>query len=156
MKGNQDVIAALNEALSRELTGHNQYFAHGSLCDHWGYKRLAQERDEQAKDELAHARKLFARVLLLAGTPAVDPLRKVAVGKTVPEQFGLDHALVSEAVQALNKSIALAVEVGDNGSRELFEEMLESEEHLLHWLETQLALIEQVGVQDYLAQQIRS
>ncbi len=154
MKGNAKVIEALNDVLTGELTGINQYFIHGKMCENWGYKRLAEADRKEAIEEMKHADELIERILLLEGIPNMQRLGKVKVGETVPEQFKLDHALEIEAAGRLNKAIALAVEVGDNGTRDLLEEILESEEEHIDWLEAQLALVKQVGEQNYLAQQI--
>jgi len=154
MKGNAKLIEALNDVLTGELTGINQYFIHAKMCENWGYKRLAEADRKEAIDEMKHADELIERILLIEGVPNVQRLGKVKVGETIPEQFKLDHALEIEAAGRLNKAIALAVEVADNGTRDLLEEILESEEEHIHWLEAQLELVKQVGEQNYLAQQI--
>lgn len=155
MKGNAKVIDALNDFVATELTGHNQYLVHARMCAYWGYERLAEQRAAHAADELEHTRELIARILFLEGKPDVQRAPKVKVGQTVTAQFAADHALVAGAISRLNKAMALAVKAGDNGSRELLERLLHSEEHLLHWLEAQRTLIRQVGEQNYLAEQIR-
>ncbi|HVN83494.1 MAG TPA: bacterioferritin [Candidatus Binatia bacterium] len=154
MKGNPKLIEMLNEILTGELTGINQYFVHAKMCANWGYKRLAERVRKESVDEMKHADELIERILYLEGVPNVQRLSKVRVGETVPEQFKLDHALEVEAVARLNKAIELAVDVHDNGTRELLEDILESEESHVDWLEAQFDLIKQVGVQNYLAQQI--
>ncbi len=155
MKGNAKLIEALNEVLSGELTSINQYFIHAKMCQNWGYKRLAERTRKEAIDEMKHADEVIERILFLDGIPNMQRLGKVKVGETVPEQLKLDHALELEAVSRLNKAIALAVEVGDNGSRELLEGILTSEEEHIDWLEAQLELIKQVGEQNYLSEQMR-
>jgi bacterioferritin len=155
MKGNAKVIEALNEILTAELTGINQYFIHAKMCQNWGYRRLAESNRKEAIDEMKHADELIERILYLDGVPNVQRLGKVKVGETVAEQLKLDHGLEVEAVGRLNKAIALAVEVGDNGTRELLDEILTSEEEHIDWLEAQFDLLKQVGEQNYLAQQIR-
>jgi len=155
MKGNAKLIEALNEILTGELTAVNQYFIHAKMCQNWGYKRLAEVNRKESIDEMKHADELIERILYLEGVPNMQRLGKVKVGETVPEQLKLDHGLEVEAVTRLNKSIALAVEVGDNGTRELLEKILVSEEEHIDWLEAQLELLKQVGDQNYLAQQIR-
>ena len=155
MKGNAKLIDMLNQVLTGELTGINQYFVHAKMCENWGYRRLAERVRKESIDEMKHADELIERILYLEGVPNLQRLGKVRVGETVPEQFKLDHALETEAVALLNKGIELAVEVHDNGSRDLLEDILESEEAHVNWLEAQLDLIKQVGVQNYLAQQIR-
>ena len=154
MKGNAKLIEALNEILTGELTGINQYFIHAKMCDNWGYDRLAHKNREESIEEMKHADELIERILFLEGVPNMQRLEKVRVGETVVEQLTLDLKLEQAAVQRFNKTIALAVEVGDNASRELLEEMLTSEENHVNWLESQLELIKQVGEQNYLAQQI--
>ena len=155
MKGNVKLIEMLNEILTAELTGINQYFVHAKMCGNWGYKRLAERIRKEAIDEMKHADELIERVLYLQGVPNVQRLGKVRIGETVPEQLKLDHALEVEAVARLNKAIELAVDVHDNGTRELLEDILESEEAHIDWLEAQFDLLKQVGEQNYLAQQIR-
>ncbi|HVO26955.1 MAG TPA: bacterioferritin [Candidatus Margulisiibacteriota bacterium] len=155
MKGNAKVIEALNDVLTAELTGINQYFIHAKMCENWGYKRLAEINRKEAISEMKHADEVIERILFLDGVPNMQRLSKVRVGETVPEQLKLDHGLELEAVSRLNKGIALAVDVGDNGTRELLEDILVSEEEHVDWLEAQSELIKQVGEQNYLAQQIR-
>ena len=154
MKGNKKMIDALNEALTGELTGINQYFIHYKMCSNWGYKRLAKKNYEESIGEMKHADDLIERILFLEGIPNMQRLSKVAVGETPAEQLRLDLALEYDAQKRFNQAIALAVEVGDNGSREMLDEMLESEEEHIDWLESQLTLIEQIGEKMYLAQQI--
>jgi bacterioferritin len=154
MKGNAKIIEALNEVLTAEFTAINQYIIHSKMCENWGYKRLAEANRKEAIDEMKHADELIERILFLEGVPNMQRLNKVKVGEKVPEQFKLDHALEIEAVGRMNKAIALAVEVQDNGSRELLEGLLTSEEEHIDWLEAQLELIQQVGEQSYLAEQI--
>ena len=155
MKGNAKLIEALNDVLTAELTGINQYFVHAKMCANWGYRRLAEVNRKESLGEMKHADEVIERILFLQGVPNMQRLGKVRVGETVAEQLKLDHGLELDAIGRLNKSIALAVEVGDNGSRELLEEILVSEEEHVDWLEAQLELLKQVGEQNYLAQQIR-
>ncbi len=154
MKGNAKLIEALNEVLTAELTGINQYFIHAKMCENWGYQRLYEANHKESIDEMKHADELIERILYLDGIPNMQRLGKVKVGETVAQQLKLDHALEVDAVARLNKGIALAVEVEDNGTRELLETILRSEEHHVDWLETQLELIKQVGEQNYLTEQI--
>ena len=155
MKGNPKLIEALNDVLTSELTSINQYFIHAKMCANWGYRRLAEKNRQESIGEMKHADELIERVLFLDGVPNMQRLYKVKVGETVPEQLSLDLAVEVEAVARLNQAIELAVEVGDNASRDLLERILESEESHVDWLESQLNLIEQVGAQNYLSQQIR-
>ena len=154
MKGNKKVLELLNEVLTGELTSVNQYFLHAKMCRNWGYLRLAERIHKESIDEMKHADELIERILYLEGIPNVQRLFKVSVGETVAEQLTLDRATEVEAVGRLNKGIALCVDVGDNGSRELLEKILVSEEEHLDWLETQLSLIESIGETQYLAQQL--
>ena len=156
MKGDKKLIETLNEILSAELTAINQYFIHAKMCENWGYHRLAEHTRGESIGEMKHADKLIERILFLEGLPNMQRLSKVRVGETVPEQFKLDYQLEEAAIPRLNQAIALATKTGDNGTRELLEEILESEEEHVDWLEAQFTLIGQVGEQNYLAQQIHS
>ena len=155
MKGDSKLVEALNEILTGELTGINQYFIHAMMCENWGYERIAEKVRAESIHEMKHAEDLIERILHLEGVPNMQRLEKVKVGEQVAEQFKLDRELEVVAVGRFNKAIALAVDLQDNTTRELLEEMLVSEEDHLHWLETQLELIHQVGEANYLAQQIR-
>jgi len=155
MKGSGKIIEVLNEILTAELTGINQYFVHAKMCGNWGYERLAEAIRKESMEEMRHAEELIERILFLEGLPNLQRLGKVKVGEKVAEQLKLDHERELEAVAKLNKAIALATEAGDNGSRDLFERILESEEDHVNWLEAQLELIQQVGEGNYLAQQMR-
>jgi bacterioferritin len=155
MKGNAKLITMLNDVLTGELTGINQYFIHAKMCDNWGYKHLAEENRKESIGEMKHADELIERILYLEGVPNMQRLEKVRVGESVPEQLKLDLELEKSAVARLNQAIELAVQVHDNGSRDLFEKILTNEEEHVNWLEGQLELIKQVGVENYLSQQIR-
>jgi len=155
LKGNKKIIDALNELLTGELTGINQYFIHAKMCANWGYQRLATKNREESIGEMKHADDLIERILFLDGVPNLQRLNKVAVGETPIEQLRLDLALEYDAQKKFNQAIALVVELGDNGTREMLDAMLESEEEHIDWLEAQLTLVEQVGEKMYLAQQIR-
>jgi bacterioferritin len=155
MKGQAKLIEALNEILTGELTAINQYFIHAKMCGNWGYERLAHKVREESMGEMKHADELIERILFLEGVPNMQRLDKVRVGETVREQLQLDLKLEQAAVARFNKAIELCVELADNTSRELLAGMLQSEEEHLDWLESQLELVEQVGEQNYLAQQIR-
>jgi bacterioferritin len=154
MKGNPKVIQALNDVLAAELVGINQYFLHSKMCANWGYERIAHAVLHESISEMKHASALTERILFLEGLPNLQKLGKVRVGETVPEQLKLDLALEHEAIGRLNEAIALCVGEGDNASRHLLEEILTGEEEHLDWLETQLALIEKLGEQSYLAEQL--
>ena len=154
MKGDPRLIEALNELLTGELTGINQYFIHAKMCANWGYERLAEKIRAESFEEMKHADDLIERILDLDGVPNMQRLEKVKVGEKVPEQFKLDLELETVAVGRFNKGIALAVEVADNTTRELLEDMVVSESDHVVWLESQIELIRQVGEANYLAQQI--
>jgi bacterioferritin len=155
MQGSEAVIDILNEVLTAELTAINQYFIHARLCDHWGYDRLAEKMRHESIDEMKDADSVIERILFLDGVPNMQRLGSVAVGETVSEQLELDADLERSAIERYNRGIALAVAEGDNGTRDLFERQLLGEEEHLDWIESQLGLIGQVGLENYLAQQIR-
>jgi bacterioferritin len=155
MKGSKKVVDALNEVLSAELVGINQYFLHARMCKNWGFLRIAEVDYKESIDEMKHADELVERILFLEGLPNLQKLGRVRVGQSVPEQLALDRDLEVEAVARLNRAIALCVAESDNTSRDLLEDMLESEEEHLDWLETQLGLIKQLGEKTYLAEQLR-
>lgn len=154
MRGNDRVIAALNEALKSELTAINQYFLHAEMNQNWGYERLYTLIKKEAISEMKHAEELIERVLFLEGVPNVQRLGKIVIGETVPEMFKVDLALEMDAVKRLNDGIEACRQADDNNSRHLLEEILEDEEEHIDWIEAQIALIEQVGAPNYLAQQI--
>ena len=154
MKGDPRLIEALNEVLTGELTGINQYFIHAMMCQNWGYEYLAEKIRAESIEEMKHAEDLIERILHLEGVPNMQRMEKVKVGERVAEQFKLDLDLESTAVGRFNKAIALSVELRDNATREMLERMLVSEEEHVHWLESQIELISQVGEANYLAQRI--
>ena len=156
MQSDPRVVDALNEILTAELTAVNQYFIHAKMCDNWGYERLAAHGRDESIDEMKHAEALIERILYFDGTPNMQRLFPVRVGETVQEQLELDLATEKEAIPRFNQTIALCVEVGDNGTRELLAGMLVSEEDHADWLETQLETIRQIGIELYLAQQLHS
>ncbi|MBI4873083.1 MAG: bacterioferritin [Acidobacteria bacterium] len=153
MQGNDKVIACLNEALKAELTAINQYFLHAEMCENWGYRRLASHGKKESIDEMKHAEALIERLLFLEGTPVMNQLFPLRIGAGVKAQMENDLALELEAVPRLNQAIQVAVEAGDNGSRDLFEKILTDEEHHVDFLEAQLHLIGEIGLQNYLAEQ---
>jgi bacterioferritin len=154
MQGSQAVLELLNEVLTAELTAINQYFVHAKMCENWGYHRLAHRDREESIGEMKDADQLIERILYLEGTPNLQRLGSVGVGETVPEQLRVDLELEREAITRLNRGIALCVAEGDNGSRDLLEDILEGEEEHADWLETQLHLLAEVGEAHYLAQQM--
>src|SRR5688572_7967650 len=154
MKGNKKVVDVLNDVLSAELVGINQYFLHAKMCKNWGYERIADVDYHESIDEMKHAEKLVERILFLQGVPNLQKLGRVRIGQTIPEQLALDLELEMDAVVRLNRGIALCADEGDNTSRDLLEDILEGEEKHLDWLETQLGLIRQLGEKAYLAEQL--
>ena len=156
MKGDAQVIEALNDVLTAELTAINQYFVHAKMCDNWGYQRLASKKREESIEEMKHADDVIERILFLDGVPNMQRLSPVRVGEEPVEQHRVDLELELEAVQRINEAIALCRDKGDNGSRELLDEILEDEEESVDWLEAQLHLVEEVGRERYLAEQINS
>jgi bacterioferritin len=155
MKGDKKIIEILNDVLTSELTAINQYFVHAEMCENWGYERLSKVIRKHSLGEMKHAEELIERVLFLEGTPNVQRLGKINIGENVPEQLKVDLALEMVAVSRLNPAIETCRELGDNNTRHLLEEILEDEEEHIDWIESQIALIEQVGAGNYLAQQIR-
>ena len=154
MKGEPEVIQILNEVLCAELTAINQYFVHAMMCDNWGLKRLAKHMREESIGEMKHAEEVIDRILYLDGVPNMQKYMKVNVGQTVPEMHQFDLELERDAVGRLNPGIELCRGKGDNGSRLVLEKILNDEEHHIDWLEAQLTLIQTMGLQNYLAQQI--
>ena len=155
MKGDAKVIDLLNEILTGELTAINQYFLHAKMCKNWGYKRLHEHIRKESIDEMKHADQLMERVLFLEGLPNVQRLGKINIGQTVVEMFKKDLEVEMEAIPRLNKGIELCRQIGDNGTAEMLEDILVSEEEHVDWLEEQQELVKQVGEAHYLAQQIR-
>src|SRR5437867_3002967 len=154
MKGDPQVIEVLNRALTVELTAINQYFCQAKMCKNWGLLRLGAKHYEESLGEMKHAEKLIDRILFLEGTPEIARYDVIRVGTDVKEQFQNDLALEMSGVKHYNHAIELCTRLKDNGTRELLEPILtESEEHV-DWLETQLHLIETVGLQNYLQTQI--
>lgn len=154
MQGNQEVIDALNRGLTIELTAINQYFVQSKMCANWGFRTLAQKHYVESIGEMKHAEKLIDRILFLEGVPEIARYDVIRVGNDVKEQFQYDLALESSGVKAYNDAIALCLKLNDGGSRELLEGILvESEEHV-DWLETQLHLIETIGIQNYLSEKL--
>ncbi|MFM7734598.1 MAG: bacterioferritin [Alphaproteobacteria bacterium] len=155
MKGDAKVVEMLNRVLTAELTGINQYFIHSKMCRNWGLEHLAKHVHEESIGEMKHADEVIERILYLEGVPNMQRYNKVRVGETVPEQLSLDRDLEVEAIALLNEAVETAVAAHDNGTRDLFEKILRSEEEHLDWLESQLDLLGKIGEQNYLSQQIR-
>ncbi len=154
MKGNEDVINLLNEVLTSELTAINQYFIHSRMCEDWGFNKLASKKREESIEEMKHADVIIARILFLEGVPNMQRYFPVKVGEDAVEQHRLDLAVEYDAVKRLNAGIATCLDKGDNGSRELLEMILQQEEEGIDWLEAQLNLVEMIGKERYLAEQM--
>lgn len=154
MKGDAKVIQILNDVLVGELTAINQYFLHARMCKAMGYEKLAKVIHKESIDEMKHASDLTDRVLFLEGVPNFQKLGRLHIGETVPEQIKSDLALEHEAIARLRDGIKICNEANDFTTRELLEHILEDEERHVDWLEAQQSLMKQVGVENYLAQQI--
>jgi len=154
VQGNAQVIEALNDVLTAELTAVNQYFIHHKMCANWGYARLSKKKREESIEEMKDADTVIERILYLEGVPNMQRLNPIRVGEDPIEQHRLDLALETEAIKRLNDAIALCRDQGDNGTRETLEEILEGEEESADWLEAQLHLVDEVGKENYLSEMI--
>jgi bacterioferritin len=154
MKGNDEIIEVLQDVLCAELTAVNQYFIHARMNENWGYKKLSAYIRKESIEEMRHAQDLIDRILYFDGAPNMQKYMKINVGRTVPEQFQYDLEVEYQAVPRLNKGIEVARAQGDNGTRSLLETILKDEENHVDWLEAQLGMIKEMGVQNYLAQQM--
>ena len=152
MRGNDQVIAQLNQALREELTAINQYFLHAEMCHNWGYNKLGDYIKKQSIDEMKHAEELMERLLFLDATPSMEPM-DLNVGANVRAQLEADLKLEISAVAMYNKSIQVARENGDDTSRDLFSKLLRDEEAHVDWLEAQLHQIKEMGYERYLSNQ---
>ncbi len=154
MKGNDKIIETLNAQLADELTAVNQYMVHSEMCSNWGYERLHKAIEGRAIEEMRHAEKLIGRIIFLEGVPIVSNLNKITIGPDVETQLKNDWNAEAGAVKTYNNAIRLAVEVGDNGTRELLDSILKDEEDHIDWLEAQLDQVAQMGIQNYLVEQV--
>jgi bacterioferritin len=154
MKGNDQVIVVLNQVLRKELTGINQYFIHAKMCANWGYAKLKKVLWDESIGEMKHADRVIERILFLEGTPNISAYDKIMVGSGVKHQLENDLGLEMAALTVLRPGIKTCIEVSDDASRELLEHILVDEEKHVDWIETQLHQIDEVGYQNYLAQQI--
>jgi bacterioferritin len=154
VKGDAKVIQALNDVLTGELTAINQYFLHAKMCKNWGYKLLGDKIYKESIDEMKHASILTDRILFLEGLPNLQKLGKLRIGENVKEVFESDLALENEAIPRLRKAIELCWSVSDHGTRDLLEKILHSEEEHTDWIETQLNVIKDIGLQNYLTEQL--
>jgi len=154
VRGDPQILEALNEILTAELTAINQYFIHAKMCENWGYRRLAKKKREESIEEMKDADAVIARILFLEGIPNMQRLSAVRVGEDAVEQHRLDLALELDAVQRYNRVIELSRSKADNGTRALLERILHDEEESVDWLEAQLHLVGEIGKERYLAEQL--
>jgi bacterioferritin len=154
MKGNEKILAKLNDLLSDELTAINQYMVHSEMCDNWMYSELHKKIEERAITEMKHAERLIARILFLDGIPVVSNLKKINIGADIQKQLENDLAAEYGAVEGYNDGIRLAYELADNGSRDLMDSILTDEEDHVDWIEAQLDQIKVMGIQAYLVEQV--
>ena len=154
MQGSDAVIEFLNEALTAELTAINQYFAHAKICENWGWKGLASTFREESIEEMRDAEKLIERILLLEGHPNLQRLGSIAIGESVEEQLDLDRQLEIDAVERYRRGVQSCLDEAEPGSRELVEHLLVGEENHLDWIETQLSMIDDIGIERYLQSSI--
>jgi bacterioferritin len=154
VQGSPDVVEFLNEALTAELTAVNQYFAHAKLCENWGWQRLAAKYREESIEEMRDAEHLIDRIILLDGMPNMQRLGSVRIGETVLEQLELDRELEIAAIERYRRGVALTLEQGDPGTRDLLERLVLGEEGHLDWIDTQLSMIDDIGIELYTQHQI--
>lgn len=154
MQGDDKVISSLNNLLADELTAINQYMVHSEMCDNWGYSKLHASIEQRAIQEMKHAESLIGRILYLEGTPIVSSLNKIKIGANVEAQIKNDLSGEIFASEMYNSGIQLCVDSKDNGTRDLLESILKDEEDHIDWLEAQLDQISQMGLQNYLSQQV--
>jgi bacterioferritin len=152
MRGNDQVIAQLNQALKEELTAINQYFLHAEMCDNWGYHRLGSYIKKQSIDEMKHAEVIIERLLFLDATPKMEYM-ELTIGANVKAQLEADLKLEHSAVAMYNKSVQIAREAGDDASRDIFSKLLKDEEEHVDWLEMQMHQIKEIGYERYLSNQ---
>ncbi len=153
MKGNKKLITALNDLLADELTAISQYMVHSEMCDNWGYEKLHKAIESQAKDEMHHAEWLIKRIFFLEGMPTMTKLNPMKIGRTVQEIVTADEEAEVRAIRAYNTAIAQAGEVADQSTADLFTQILKMEEDHADWNRKQRSQIEQMGLQNYLANQ---
>jgi bacterioferritin len=154
MKGNPKLIATLNDLLADELTAINQYMVHSEMAHNWGYEKLHQHFEKRAIDEMKHAEMLIGRILFLEGSPTVSKYNKMSIGADVPKQLAGDRGLEMGAIKSYNEAIILAGEVKDYATREMLTAILKEEEEHIDTLEAQLDQIKQMGIQNYLTEQL--
>lgn len=154
MKGNQKVIDVLNFLLADELTAVSQYMVHSEMCANWGYTELAEKIEKRAIDEMKHAEKHIGRILFLEGRPIVSNLNKIVIGPDVVAMLKNDHVAEEGAILEYNKAVKLCADEGDNGTRDFLVDTLKDEEAHIDWIEAQLDQISQMGIQNYLVEQL--
>ena len=154
MKVDAKIIEALNRSLTMELTAINQYFVQAKMLKNWGYLSLAKKMHEESIGEMKHADRIIERILFLEGIPNIARYDVIRVGKDVRDQFQNDLKLEMTGVKGYNEAIELCLKVKDSGTRELLEEILVSSEDHVDWLETQIGLIERLGLQNYLTEKL--
>jgi bacterioferritin len=154
MKGDEKVIAYLNKALKNELTTVNQYFLHSRMLDNWGLKKLAEHEYDESIDEMKHADTLIQRILFLEGQPKMHNLEKLYIGENVPDILRCDLKMEEQAHPLYKEAVAYCESVGDYGTRDILSAILKSEEEHIDWLETQLDLIERIGLENYQQSQL--
>jgi bacterioferritin len=154
MKGNDKIIDKLNALLADELTAINQYMVHAEMGDNWGYEKLHEKIQERAIVEMKHAERLIARILFLEGQPVVSNLNPLHIGANVEAWHKNDWQAEFGAIKSYNEGVELARELSDNGTRDILSSILGDEEGHIDWIEAQLDQISQMGIQDYLAEQI--
>ena len=154
MKGDPDIIEALNAGLTIELTAINLYFINSKMCSDWGFHRLAKHFYDESIEEMKHAEEVIERILFLEGTPEIGRYDTIVVGSTPKEQIDASYELEKKGVATYNAAIGLCVERKDNGTKDLMERMVVESEESLDWAETQYDTIKMVGIENYLAQQM--
>lgn len=154
MQADPRIIDLLNQVLRKELTGINQYFLHSRMCENWGYKVLEKVHYDESIGEMKHADSIIKRILFLEGIPNLSDYDRIQVGPSVREQLDFDLALEQAALDVLRRGVQLCWEVSDHATRELLEHIIEGEERHVNWLEAQTHQIQELGYQNYLAQQL--
>ena len=154
MKGDPDIIRLLNEQLTNELTAINQYFLHARMYKHWGLEKIGKKEYDESISEMKHADKLIGRILMLEGLPNLQALHKLLIGESTPEMLECDLKLEQAAQHTLKDGIAACEKAGDYVSRQIFQDILDDTEDHIEWIETQLELINKIGLQNYLQAQM--
>lgn len=155
MKAKEGIVELLNKVLTVDLTAINQYFVHAKMCENWGYERLHHKVRERSIDEMKDAETLIEHILYLEGVPNMQRMGTVHVGETVPEQFKLDLKAEQEMLKVLSDGVGHCTKVGDYTTRHMLEDMAKDVDEHIDWIETQLETIQQVGVENYLSEQIK-